>query len=91
MKVDVSERIRKATDTLADTAKTVKEEIGKAWDEMSAEDRPVANDPEGSPVGEQKSVVEEPAAENIKEIVGDLKKQEKPDVPTIQVNPEDKA
>ena len=97
-KVDVSERTRKATDTLADTAKTVKEEIDKAWDTISSDDpeeRPVANDPEGSPVandpegssvGEQKAAGEEPVAENIKEIVKDLKKQD--NIPTIQVNPE---
>ena len=88
--VDVSERIRKATDTLADTAKTVREEIGKAWDAMSADD------PEGCPAGEENAdenpaEAQKPAAEEFsnEDIVEDLKKQEKPDIPTIQVNPDD--
>ena len=56
-KVDVSKAVKDAADTVADTAKTVtktvREEIDKAWDELSADD------PEGCPIGEENE--DEPA------------------------------
>ena len=49
--VDIGREIRKATDTVVDTAKgtakSIKEEIDKVWDAMSADD------PEECPVGEE--------------------------------------
>lgn len=50
-KTDIGKTVREAADTIADTAataaKTVKEEINKAWDAISADD------PEGCPEGEE--------------------------------------
>lgn len=58
--VDVSKAVKDAADTVADTAKTVvksvKEEIEKAWDDLSADD------PEECPLGEEND--EEPADQN---------------------------
>ena len=49
--IDIGKAVKEAADTVADTAtaaaKTVKEEIEKAWDELSADD------PEGCPEGEE--------------------------------------
>ena len=96
--VNVGEMVRKTADTVADTAKTasrtVREEMDKAWDAVSADD------PEGCPVGKEN---EEDAAEDVsggdsavkaaKEIVEELEKHEAKDVPVIHVenpaNPDD--
>ena len=51
--VDIGKAVKDAAGTVADTAKTVREEISKAWDELSADD------PEGCPLGEENE--EEPA------------------------------
>ena len=51
--VDIGKAVKDAAGTVADTAKTVKKEIEKAWDELSADD------PEGCPPGEENE--EEPA------------------------------
>ena len=51
--VDIGKAVKNAAGTVADTAKTVKEEIEKAWDELSADD------PEGCPFGEENE--DEPA------------------------------
>ena len=49
--VDVSEKVRKTADTVAETAgnvaKTVREEVEKAWESVSADD------PEECPVGKE--------------------------------------
>ena len=59
-KVDIGKAMKDAAETVADkattVARTVKEEIGKAWDELSADD------PEGCPVGKENE--EEPAGQN---------------------------
>ncbi len=50
-KVDIGRTVKDAAETVADTAataaRTVREEIEKAWDELSADD------PEGCPLGEE--------------------------------------
>ena len=55
--IDIGKAVKEAADTVADTAtaaaKTVKEEIEKAWDELSADD------PEGCPEGDENE--EDPA------------------------------
>ena len=55
--VDVGKAVKEAADTVVETAttaaKTVKEEIEKAWNDLSADD------PEGCPVGEEN--VDDPA------------------------------
>ena len=55
--IDIGKAVKEAANTVADTAtaaaKTVKEEIEKAWDELSADD------PEGCPEGEENE--EDPA------------------------------
>ena len=58
--VDIGKAVKGAAETVADTAaaaaKTVKEEIEKAWDELSADD------PEGCPLGQENE--EEPAKQD---------------------------
>ena len=81
--VDVGKEIKKAADTVVDTAKTaaktVKEEIDKAWNDLSADD------PEGCPVGEENKDEEIPVENSVEEIVEDLEKHETEDVPVIHV------
>lgn len=76
-KVNVSKGIKDAADTVAGTAKTaaktVKEEIEKAWDELSADD------PEGCPIGEENEDEDEPEDQG--------KAEEEP--PVIRARPED--
>ena len=59
-KVDIARAVKDAAETVADTAttaaKTVREEIEKAWNELSADD------PEECPPGEENE--EEPAGQN---------------------------
>ena len=59
-KVDIGKTVKEAAETVVDTAataaKTVREEIGKAWDELSADD------PEECPLGKENE--EEPADQN---------------------------
>lgn len=81
--VDVGKVVRETADTVVDTAatvvKTVKEEIEKTWDEMSADD------PEECPVGEENE--EETKAENGEEASDPADEAE--EVPVIRVNPDD--
>ena len=84
--VDVSKEIKKAADTVVDTAKTaaktVKAEVEKAWNDLSADD------PEGCPVGEENEDEEEKdgaytaSAEEVEEV---LEKHETDDTPVIHV------
>lgn len=87
-KVNVGEKVRNAANTVAETAstaaKTVREEMDKAWDALSADD------PEGCPLGEEnepdESASDEHPVENtVEEIVEDLEKHEKEDIPVIHV------
>ena len=90
--VDVGKAVKDAADTVVDTAKTavktVKEELDKAWDDLSADD------PEGCPVGKENEDDEDTAAgtATAEEIVEDLEKHEADDAPVIHVenpnNPE---
>lgn len=58
--VDIGRAVKEAAETVADkaaaAAKTVREEIDKAWDELSADD------PEGCPPGQENE--EDPADQN---------------------------
>ena len=78
-KVDIGKTVKDAAETVVDTAakatRTVREEIGKAWDELSADD------PEGCPIGE----------ENEDEPVDESKDESKAEdeIPTIHVKPDD--
>lgn len=75
--IDVGKTVKDAADTVMDTAATaarsMKEEIEKAWDALSADD------PEGCPE-RQENAEEEEAPEQ---------PAPKEEVPTIHVNPED--
>lgn len=77
--VDVGKEIKKAADTVVDTAKTaaktVKEEVEKAWNDLSADD------PEECPVERENEEEEVPVEETVEE----LEKHEADDVPTIKV------
>ena len=86
--VDVGEKVRKAANTVAETAstaaKTVREEMDKAWDALSADD------PEECPVGKENepdetASDEHPAENTVEEIVEDLEKHETEDIPVIHV------
>lgn len=91
--INVGEKVRNAANTVAETAgtaaKTVKEEMDKAWDALSADD------PEGCPLGEEnepdKAASDDHPAENtVEEIVDDLEKHEAEDIPVIHVEDPDK-
>lgn len=75
--INVGKTMKDAADTVMDTAATaarsMKEEIEKAWDALSADD------PEGCPEGE----------ENAEEEKAPEQPAPKEEVPTIHVNPED--
>ena len=88
--VDVSKAVKDAADSVKTAAKTVKEEIDKAWDELSADD------PEGCPVGkenepEEEASDEKPAEKTAEEIVEDLEKhQAEDDIPVIHAEKPEK-
>ena len=95
--VDVGRAVKDAADTVVDTAKsaakTVREEIGKAWDNLSADD------PEGCLIGEEnepetRTPEDKPKQEadetTVDEIVRDLEKHEADEVPAIHVENPDK-
>lgn len=71
-KVDIGKAVKDAAETVVDTAasaaKTVREEIGKAWDAMSADD------PEACPEGKENE--EEPVAGNGAEACPESKENE---------------
>ena len=75
--IDVGKTVKDAADTVMDTAATaarsMKEEIEKAWDALSADD------PEGCPEGQENAEEEEAPEQSAP----------KEEVPTIHVNPED--
>ena len=84
--VDVGKAMKDAADTVGDTAKTavktVREEIEKAWENVSAED------PEGCPAGKEneddETASDETTVENsAEEIAEDPQKNEADDIPTI--------
>lgn len=81
--VDIGKAVKEAAETAVKTAssvaKTVKEEVDKAWEAVSADD------PEGCPVGEENEPDEEPAENTVNEIVEDLEKHEADDIPVIHV------
>ncbi len=98
--VDVGGAVRKAAETVRDTAataaKTVQEEISKAWEDVTADDpeeeaEDVSGEASEDVTKEAAEEVAEEPAENLsnKEIVEELKAQEESDVPVIKVNPED--
>ena len=84
--MDVSKEIKKAADTVVDTAKTaaktVKAEVEKAWNDLSADD------PDGCPVGEENEDEEEKGGAytaSAEEVVEVLEKHETDDTPVIHV------
>ncbi len=83
--VNVGKEIKKVADTVADaakeTAKSIRGEIGKAWDALSADD------PEGCPEGEEN----EPADGAATEAPAGEEPAEEDDAPAIHVNPEDRT
>ncbi len=96
---DIEETVRKAAETVKDTAtaaaKTIKEEIDKAWEAVSADDPAEEQEPEKPEASQDASAPEEtPAAteeDTVQDIVEDLEKHEEEDVPTIHVNPDNSS
>ena len=94
--VDVEGTVRKAAETVMDTAgkaaRTIREEMDKAWEAISAEDpEETAEEPgetEDEPVSEDVPAPEEAAN---REIVEELEKQAENDIPVIQVKPDDSS
>ena len=85
--VNVSKEIKKVTDTVVDaakeTAKSIRDGVNRAWDELSADD------PAECPVGEENKD-EEPSAEasaenKAEETAADLEKHEAEEVPAAPV------
>ncbi len=79
--------VKKAADTATTAAKSIKEEIDKAFDSLSADD------PEGCAPGEENAEEDSGADKDLnKEIVEELEEKAKePEIPAIRVNPEDDA
>jgi len=91
--VDVGNTVRKAAETVADSAgtaaRTIKDELEKAWEAMSAEDAEETCEKDGE---DSEPVKESDAEENVsnKDIVEELEKAaEAEEIPTIHVNPDD--
>ena len=91
--VDVEDTVRKAAEAVRDTvvtaSRTVKEEIDKAWEAISADDPEEGDEADAE-------APEAPAADDAggmtnEEIVEDLKKHEEGKAPTIDVKPDDSA
>ena len=84
--IDVGKTVKDAADTVMDTAATaarsMKEEIEKAWDALSADD------PEGCPEGQENAEEETPEQPAPQE-EAPVQAPPKEEVPTIHVNPED--
>ena len=85
--VDVGKKMQEAADSFVDTAKktarTIKEEMDKAWESISADD------PEGCPAGEENKPDD---AENKAEVVvEEPEKNEADDIPVIRTENQDKA
>ena len=106
-KVDVEKAVREAAGTVIDTAKTaartIRDEVNRAWDELSADDpeecpEGTENDeePAGEPAEESaEESAEEPAEESVEESAGEPAEKSadqtdpREEIPTIQVNPND--
>ena len=89
--VDVEKAVRETAETVmetaADTARTIREKMDKAWQAVSADD-PESGENEETEDTDGTSV---PDAESSEDILEDLKKHEEEDIPTIQVKPDDSA
>ena len=72
-------------ETAAGTARTIKEEIDKVWQAVSA-DNPESDDSEENVEAEDTSARKDASNQDIP---GDLKEHETDDIPTIQVKPDD--
>lgn len=94
--VNVEDAVRKAADAVRETvdtaAKTIKEEMDKAWENVSADD--LEEDVKEAP----EETAEDGTAESseaddasVQDIVDELEANEKNDVPTIEVKPNDSA
>ena len=81
--VDLEKSVQEAAETVVDTAKTaaktIKEEMDKAWQAISAEDQPEAEDETVQEDPAVQDAAEEPAADPEKGI------------PAVPVNPDDSA
>lgn len=84
--VDVEGKVRDAAEAVVNTAgraaRTIREEVEKAWEAMSADDP--AEEPDA-----EKDAKDTQEDETVQDIVEDLEKQAKSEIPTIQVNPDD--
>jgi hypothetical protein len=88
-KINVGEQVRKAADKVVETAstaaKTVKEEVDKAWDAVSA-DYPEECAPGEENKPDEADSEDAPAQDTVDEIVDELEKHEADDdIPVIHV------
>ena len=90
--VNIENAIQKTAETVvetaASTARTVKEEIDKAWQALSADD-PESDESKENVKSEEDISTQEVESNQV--IVEDLEKHEVEDIPTIHVNPDDSA
>ena len=78
--------VKKAAETVTTAAKNVREEIDRAFQEAAGE----ADETEPAECEEKEEPAGDPVPDLNREIVEELQKEaEAPEVPTIQVNPED--
>ena len=80
--VDLEGAVRKAAEAVKETVttatKTIREEVDKAWEAVSADD----------PEKTAEEAVEEAAEDALEQIEEELEKQEEGDIPVIEVKPE---
>ena len=103
--VNVGGAVRDAMETVGETvttaAKSIREEIDKAWQAMSADDPEETGEESSDAAGEEpleehseehSDEAGEAAKESLQDIVEELEKREEEEkIPTIQVKPEDSA
>ena len=90
--VDVGKKVQEAAETIVDTAKTtartIREEIDKAWESVSADDPREGT--EENPVSEENPEADDKSAEDEGSGQDTAEEPEKADeVPVIRVNPDD--
>ncbi len=94
--VDLGKKVQEAAETVVDTAKktarTIEEEINRAWESVSADDPEEATDSDASDEQEDEpdqEATQEAAAETVEDIVEELEQHDADDVPTIDVKSDD--
>ena len=80
--VDVRKAAEAVKETVTTATKTIREEVDKAWEAVSADD------PEKTAEEAVEEAAEDAAEDALEQIEEELEKQEEGDIPVIEVKPE---